>query len=109
MAYITKRAIRALTPESLMLHRKAQLSMQDSTHNSIGDGGVNTLAAQLFRPRLLPIRPDSKRPYSVRDGGPRWGALGPASEDQINRWFVDLHPAWGVRTGTLPGLAQACQ
>ena len=68
---------------------------------------VNTLAADLFRPRLIPLKPGLKVPYAVSDGVLPWGELGPVDEYTVSRWHALLHPAWGVRTGLLPGLAQA--
>ena len=64
------------------------------------------MAADLLRPRLVPVQPGLKVPYPVTKGGPRWGELGPASDNDIDRWYNDLHPAWGVRTGLISGLSQ---
>ena len=95
-----------MTPESLNCNGKAQLSMQRSWYKSTtAVAPVNTLVADLLRPRLIPIKPSLKVPYAVSDSVSPWGELGPVDEQTINSWYALLHPAWGVRTGALPGLA----
>ena len=61
-----------------------------------------------FLPRLMPIRPSDKRPYSVSEGGFLWKSLGPTDGAMIERWASRFRSCgWGLRTGLLDGLAQA--
>ena len=75
-------------------------------------GDVNTLSGGdlegPFLPRLMPIRPSDKRPYSVSEGGFLWKSLGPSDGAMIERWASRFRSCgWGVRTGLLAGLAQS--
>ena len=75
-------------------------------------GDVNTLSGGdlegPFLPRLMPIRPSDKRPYSVSEGGFLWKSLGPTDGAMIERWASRFRSCgWAVRTGLLAGLAQS--
>ena len=62
-------------------------------------------ASEQLWPRLIPLHPGAKRPYRLREGGFRWGELGPATEGLLVHWTSRLPQAdWGLRTGLIEGV-----
>ena len=79
--------------------------MSHTQNSTAPQAVVNTLFSALplpLRPRLLPLDGQTKRPIKVRDGGIRWGGLGPVTRNACEA-FAGRFPGcgWAVRTGDL--------
>ena len=54
---------------------------------------------------VSPLVSVSKTPYPVREGGERWGTLGPSDGAMIERWASRFRGCgWALRTGAIDGL-----
>ena len=77
--------------------------MSQTQNSTAPQAVVNALFAALalpLIPRLLPLDGQTKAPIKVRDGGIRWGGLGPVSRgdcEALAGRFPDC--GWAVRTG----------